>query len=462
MRLVKLISYIFRAFIEKGRRTLTLLCAFCLLCTCFMLFTGIGALAGAKNAASLSSTYTNISVHFGSEENQDIVMNYLETEPQGELANALLIDLDVERYGAVIIGWKGTRFTRWHAMDPANRFFTSEEVESDALICIRGVDSIEPSVETMILRGQTYDVVQEMMLALPMFLKNLDFVDVSADTQVVILPYNTFINQGFHTDILRLDFLQPVSLSGNETLWSKSVKGLILLTSATAEDANILPTVEPPVSVVRQESSAEQEPVQIGEDELSKLIQNMDDEEILSEQDVGELQRDPQQPKTDEKESLNSAALQTTKLTWFGDAEVLLPPDVSQDASFARTDERYRPVFISMCFLSLVNLLFLLIQLLLRMAPRFDVYAFCGASRRTLMASLLGVWSISLLVAGTIAYGILTLLLPAWSSMNIYIHLSTTEALLLLLIAGLVSVVALLMPVMKICSMNVRPRGGVT
>lgn len=461
MRFVKLTSCIFHAFIEKGRRTLSLLCAFCLLCTCLMLFTSVGALAGAREAASFSSTYTNISVRFALEENRDIVMSYLKTEPQGELANALLIDLNVEKYGAVVIGWKGTRFTRWHALDPANRFFTSEEVESDAMICIRGVSSIEPSTKTMTLRGQTYEVVQEMMLSLPMFLKNLDFVDISADTRVVILPYNTFITQGFHTDVLRLDFFKPVPMSGNGFPQSKTVTGSFLLGSAAAETVAPLPTMEPYVSVVSQESSVEQQPVQLSADEWAQLVKDMEEEDIFSRQNIGNW--DHQQPKTDvnEPSASDAASLHTTRLPWFGNAEVLLPPDVSQDASLTGTYERYRPVFISMCLLSLVNILFLLIHLLFRMKPRFQVYAFCGASRRTLTVSLLAVWGVSLLAVGAIAYGIYSLLLPIWISINIHFHLSASKALFLLLMTGLVPALALFMPAIKICSTNVRPHGGV-
>lgn len=241
MKRLRLMCNIFLGFFSREKRSLSLMALLALICAWFTLLVGTGALSQRLRSFSSSSTFANVSVVFDQvEPESDAVLNLLQEQPLGEVTNALLIDLHEEENGAIIIGWKGVRFTRWHALEAGKSFFTEEQVESDDLIALRGVGSMDAPRETITLRGSEYRVVDEMMLVFSMFTKGLEVKAPSSQPRTIILPYRTFLAQGFHTDVLRLDMAQPVkgsaaSITTQLERWFTS--GTVVLPPAVAQDS---------------------------------------------------------------------------------------------------------------------------------------------------------------------------------------------------------------------------------
>lgn len=241
MKHLRLTRNIFFGFFAREKRSLTLLVLLALICAWFTLLVGTGALSRRLRSFSSSSTFANVSMVFDqAEPESDAVLNLLQEQPLGELTNALLIDLHEDENGAIVIGWKGTRFIRWHALEADKSFFTEEQVESDELIALRGIGSLDAPAETITLRGETYQVVEEMMLAYSMFTKGLGFKSQSSMPRVIILPWRTFLQRGFHTDVLRLDLAQPVrgsAASITSQLGRYFSSGTVVLPPAVEQDS---------------------------------------------------------------------------------------------------------------------------------------------------------------------------------------------------------------------------------
>lgn len=241
MKHLRLMRNIFFGFFAREKRSLTLLVLLALICAWFTLLVGTGALSRRLRSFSSSSTFANVSMVFDQvEPESDAVLNLLQEQPLGELTNALLIDLHEDENGAIVIGWKGTRFTRWHALEADKSFFTEEQVESDELIALRGIGSLDAPAETITLRGETYQVVEEMMLGYYMFVKDLNVEIQSSMPRVIILPWRTFLQRGFHTDVLRLDLARPVQGSAasiTSQLGRYFSSGTVVLPPAVEQDS---------------------------------------------------------------------------------------------------------------------------------------------------------------------------------------------------------------------------------
>lgn len=211
MKYLRLAGSIFCGFFAREKRALSLMALLALICAWFALLVGTGGLTQRLRSFSSSSTFSNVSMIFDqAEPATDVMLQFIQDQPLGETTNVLLIDLYEEENGAIIIGWKGTKFTRWHALEVDKSFFSEAQVESDERIAIRGVNSIDASRDTIILRGEEYQVVDEMMLIYAMFTKDLNLEIRSSQPRVIILPYRTFLQQGFHANVLRLDMAQPI------------------------------------------------------------------------------------------------------------------------------------------------------------------------------------------------------------------------------------------------------------
>ncbi|MCK5812064.1 MAG: hypothetical protein KAG94_04150 [Clostridiales bacterium] len=161
-----------------------------------------------------SSGYNSVSIFLNSNENIEAdIMKFLDEEPLGELYNALLIDVGEE--GANVIGWKGTSFTRWHAMDQDSAFFTLDQSESDDNIVFISEYLDMLGENTFTFENVEYRIIKQSQLIMFMFIRELPyeviyFKDESGCSDTIIIPYKTFINNGFKTDILRLDLKQSI------------------------------------------------------------------------------------------------------------------------------------------------------------------------------------------------------------------------------------------------------------
>jgi len=368
MKHLLLARQILRGLLDKETRALSLMMGACLLCAYFVLYTGSGALLDQFRSIRSASSYANISLLLGADSVSDAVLPFVDQQPFGEAENTLLIDLRENENEGIVIGWKGTRFTRWHAIEPNQSFFSPDQAESNRLIAIRGLggDATSPAVE---LNGLEYEVVQQMPLIFYMFSKDLPIETESADPQVIIIPYRTFLEQGFHADVIRMDFAQPQSKS---------------------------------------------------------------------------------------KADISRIAAQ-----WFSSAEAILPPSAEGDARIQAWQQRYQMIFACMCALSLINTILLHIRLLLRERRRFAVYSFCGASRAALVSAIITAWGLCNAVAAIIAFLCVVWMKRVWTAVGIGILLPIGDAALIFLLTVGLSSIVLFMPMLKISSMNARPRGGV-
>ena len=182
--------------------------------TTFILVSGV--LNYQMKIQASSSSYNSISILFNeNESNENEIKSFFDEKPLGELYNALLIDLGDEETN--VIGWKGIDFTRWHALDPGGKFFTLDQSETDENIVIISDNLSEPGAEAFIYKENKYYIINQSFLAFQMFVKELPveidyYTDKSGRSDTVIMPYNTFFKNGFHTDILRIDLVESIHI----------------------------------------------------------------------------------------------------------------------------------------------------------------------------------------------------------------------------------------------------------
>lgn len=370
MKQALLIRSVLQGYFERGRRTLPVLILVSLACAYFTLFVGMGALAYRLHAMSGGSSYANVSLVLTGPASPDTVGAFLQEEPLGAAANALLMDLNERENGAVIIGWKGTLFGRWHALEAGKSFFTEEQAQSNELIAIRGAGFSQAPQATLRLGGAEYQVVQEMPLIFFMFAKNMEIQTAGRNPDVVILPYRTFLEQGFRTDVLRVDLARP--LVGSER------------------------------------------------------------------------------------------AVKETVSKWFPGAQIVLPPAAAADIRVQADQQRNQAIFLCMCALALANVMILYNQLLRRAKKQCAVFSFCGASRAALVCSLIGAWTVCNFIAAVAAYTGYALMRPLWAALGIQALLPAGQGAAVFLIAAALASAVSLAPTMRMCSMNIRPRGGIT
>lgn len=216
MKRVLFLDRILFGVTEPRQRTLSVLMIISLICSYFALYTGVGALVSRSNTFAAASNYTNVSIIPTSDVTYDDMLHFVESNTLGEMANVILFDIDEQKNDAVIIGWKGTQFSRWHAMEAGKDFFSDEQVESNDLIAICNDDGFSPPISVISISGKEYQVVQQMTLVFFMLAKDLNIPNVSSYPQVIILPYRTFIEQGFDADVIRCDFGEALTHSESE------------------------------------------------------------------------------------------------------------------------------------------------------------------------------------------------------------------------------------------------------
>jgi len=173
-----------------------------------------GVLNSQMELQADSSSYNSASIVFDNKEDVEAdIKIFLDEEPLGELYNALLIDVGED--GANVIGWKGTSFTRWHALSPDGIFFTLDQSESDENIVLISEHLDMLGENKFTFQNVEYHILNQSELSMFMFIRELPyevsyFKDESGCSDTIIMPYKTFIKNGFQTDILRLDLKQSI------------------------------------------------------------------------------------------------------------------------------------------------------------------------------------------------------------------------------------------------------------
>lgn len=197
----------------KYDRFALLLVAMGLILGFFTLLLCDGMIRGITASQRSLSRYRSISVVFSGHDVSEEVLDTLEGEVFGAVNNGFAVHLAKnEKY--TVIGWKGSSFTRWHALSAGSKFFTAEQADGEERIAFLNISEFDNKnqAKEIELQGKTYRVTGGDSLFLPLFFSGLpeedpvlSLIQNSYGAPLVIIPYRCFIQDGFTTDVLRLD-----------------------------------------------------------------------------------------------------------------------------------------------------------------------------------------------------------------------------------------------------------------
>ncbi len=157
MKLLRIIRLDIKHYLsrEPGSLFVVLLTLFC----CFfalMCFTGVTG--AVSQGASTAARVTALAVYPEESVTAAQVARLFEDAPLGPMNNAYMLMLGTSPENPNIFGWKGTAFTRIHALEPNKDFLTEEEIESEEDVLIMNSDMIAARRENIrenvnIIRG---------------------------------------------------------------------------------------------------------------------------------------------------------------------------------------------------------------------------------------------------------------------------------------------------------------------
>lgn len=206
LRLIKLDMkhYLFK---DPGSLFVVLLTLFC----CFfalMCFTGVTG--AVSQGASTAARVTALAVYPEESVTAAQVARLFEDAPLGPMNNAYMLMLGTSPENPNIFGWKGTAFTRIHALEPNKDFLTEEEIESEEDVLIMNSDMIAARRENMLLNDVTYRVSSQQSLSPYLFFRFFEskpenYLGGFATQELVIMPYKTFVRHGYTPQAIVLD-----------------------------------------------------------------------------------------------------------------------------------------------------------------------------------------------------------------------------------------------------------------
>lgn len=209
MKFLRLIKLDMKHYLLKdpGSLFVVLLTLFC----CFfalMCFTGVTG--AVSQGASTAARYTALCVYPDASTTAEQVVRLFEESPLGEMNNAYFVQLAASGDEPHVFGWKGTAFTRVHALEPNKEFLAREETESDQDVLIMYAPTIYTRQDTRVLDGVTYRVSSQQTLLLPMFFRFFptppdEYYGEFASSDLVIMPYKTFVKRGYSPQVVVLD-----------------------------------------------------------------------------------------------------------------------------------------------------------------------------------------------------------------------------------------------------------------
>lgn len=210
--------------IKKEWKSLTII-LFSLYCIYLALLAYLGIFNQMAEKRKMSSSFTSVCITPFDTNTFDIkrAKDFFQNSPLGEMRNAFMVDLDVTPAGPNIIGWKGTDFTRWEALEPGMRFFTKEEVESTDKIAIMSVTSMGLRPYEMVVRDHTYDIIEHGSLSTRVLLRKFPHEfefhqDKYGISSLMIIPYQTFFMDSYMPDAIVLDFKNTFTGSQKEAI----------------------------------------------------------------------------------------------------------------------------------------------------------------------------------------------------------------------------------------------------
>lgn len=210
--------------IQKEWKSIALI-LFSLFCIYLALLAYLGIFNQMAEQRQLSSSFTSVCITPSDASAFDIegAKEFFQNSPLGEMRNAFMVDLDVTPAGPNVVGWKGTDFTRWEALEAGMRFFTQEEVESTDRIAIMNVRSMDDRPYETAVRGHTYDIIEHGSLSTGVLLRKFPqrFVfhrDEYGISDQIIIPYRTFFADAYIPDAIVLDFKNAFTGSEEEAI----------------------------------------------------------------------------------------------------------------------------------------------------------------------------------------------------------------------------------------------------
>lgn len=207
------------AHLFRSERIAALIIVCSLFCVDYAQFSFSGLINHLTQMKRAGSNYTSICITPHSENHVDEIMMFFESSPLGEMQNAFVIDLDASGERPQMVGWKGTAFTRWEALEAGMSFFSAEQVESYDHIAIMSVTSLGERPNSRNINGTKYEIIEHGNLSTAMLLRKFQtsfnyFTDEYGNNDELIIPYHTFFHDGFVPDAIVLDLCQ--ALKGSE------------------------------------------------------------------------------------------------------------------------------------------------------------------------------------------------------------------------------------------------------
>ncbi len=222
MKTIRLtINSIFHFF--RCEITSSIMIIFSLIFIYFSQFTFIGVLNHLNALRHASSSYTSICITPLDESISEYALAFFESEPLGKMNNAFVVDLHMSEDRPQMVGWKGTAFTRWQALEAGTSFFTDEQVESSERIAMMSVTSLGKRPKMRTVNGKEYSVIEygsfDVYMLLRRFPTKFDYYEEEFGYEdLLFIPYHTFFADGFIPEAIVLDFKEALTGSESKTI----------------------------------------------------------------------------------------------------------------------------------------------------------------------------------------------------------------------------------------------------
>ena len=205
------LSHLFRC---ETAASIMILCS--LFFVYFSQFTFVGVMNHLRQLRQASSSYTSICITPLDAGIAEYALAFFETSPLGDMQNAFVVDLDTSGERPQMVGWKGTAFTRWEALEAGMSFFDDRQVESTEHIAIMSVTSMGERPGERTVNGINYSVIEHGSLSIFMLLRKFPgefdyYVDQNGNNDELIIPYRTFFADGFVPDAIVLDMKEALT-----------------------------------------------------------------------------------------------------------------------------------------------------------------------------------------------------------------------------------------------------------
>lgn len=205
------LSHLFRC---ETAASIMILCS--LFFVYFSQFTFVGVMNPLRQLQQASSSYTSICITPSDSSIAADTLAFFESSPLGEMRNAFVVDLDTSGERPQMVGWKGTAFTRWHALEAGMSFFDERQVESTEHIAIMGVTSLGARPSEQTVNGITYSIIDHGSLSISTLLRRFPnkfdyYVDEYGIDDELIIPYRTFFADGYVPDAIVLDMKEALA-----------------------------------------------------------------------------------------------------------------------------------------------------------------------------------------------------------------------------------------------------------